>query len=140
MSSDSRLVRRARRDVVTTVAIAGAAFGIGCGHRPAARADTRPSPVTHLLAPGRPPPASAVADPGLLRVCADPNNLPFTNRKGEGFENAIAELVARDLGRRLEYCWQPQRRGFIRTTLKAGLCDVVMGVPAQFDMALPTKP
>ena len=65
----------------------------------------------------------------VLRVCADPNNLPYSNAHGAGFENRIAELVARDLGRRLVYEWRPQRRGFIRETLKADRCDLVMSVP-----------
>ena len=64
-----------------------------------------------------------------LRVCADPNNLPFSNDRGEGFENKIAALVARDLHRPLAYFWLPQRRGFIRNSLNAGRCDVVIGVP-----------
>src|SRR5690349_17648538 len=67
---------------------------------------------------------------GVLRVCADPNNLPFTNRRGEGFENRLASLIARDLGSRVEYTWWAQRRGFVRNTLKAGSCDVIMGVPS----------
>lgn len=68
-----------------------------------------------------------------LRVCADPNNLPFSNRAGRGFENEIARLLAKDLGTTLEYTWWAQRRGFFRNTLKAGLCDVVMGAPVGFD-------
>src|SRR4051794_14559785 len=68
-----------------------------------------------------------------LRVCADPNNLPFSNRAGEGFENKIAERPAASLGADLEYTWWAQRRGFVRNTLKAGLCDVVMGVPSSAD-------
>ena len=76
----------------------------------------------------------------VLRICADPNNLPFSNRKGEGFENRIAELIARDLGARVEYTWWPQRRGFVRNTLRAGLCDVVPGVPASYELVLPTRP
>ena len=78
--------------------------------------------------------------PGVLRVCADPNNLPFSNQRGEGFENKIAELLAHDLGERVEYTWWAQRRGFFRNTLKAGLCDVVIGLPSGFEMALTTKP
>jgi len=77
---------------------------------------------------------------GVLRVCADPNNLPFSNERGEGFENKIAELLAQDMGERVEYTWWAQRRGFFRNTLKAGVCDVVLGVPAGFEMALTTKP
>lgn len=75
-----------------------------------------------------------------LRVCADPNNLPFSNQRGQGFENALAQLVADELGRDLRYVWWPQRRGFIRNTLAAGRCDLVIGVPEHFEMALPTQP
>jgi quinoprotein dehydrogenase-associated probable ABC transporter substrate-binding protein len=87
--------------------------------------------------------ALAVASPShepALRVCADPNNLPFSNERGEGFENKLAELVAHDLARHVEYTWWPQRRGFIRNTLAAGRCDVVIGIPATFAMAEPTSP
>ena len=77
---------------------------------------------------------------GLLRVCADPNNLPFSNDRGQGFENKIAELVARDLGKKVEYTWWAQRRGFVRNTLKAGSCDVIVGVPTGLGMVLPTSP
>lgn len=83
--------------------------------------------------------ASAPPRPAL-RVCADPNNLPFSNRAGQGFENALAELIATDLGRTVEYTWWPQRRGFIRSTLKAGRCDLVPGVPASFELAATTAP
>jgi len=84
----------------------------------------------------------AAAPPSLpaLRVCADPNNLPFSNRRGEGFENALVELIAKDLGRRVEYTWWAERRGFVRNTLKAGLCDLLPGVPSSFEMALVTRP
>ena len=77
---------------------------------------------------------------GEFRVCADPNNLPFSNDKGEGFENKLAELVAKELGKRVTYTWWAQRRGFVRNTLKAGRCDVIMGVPAQLDMVATTRP
>jgi len=73
-----------------------------------------------------------------LRVCADPNNLPFSNERGDGFENKIATLVARDLRRPLEYAWLPQRRGFVRHSLGTGRCDVVIGVPAQYGLLQPT--
>ncbi|MEA2600318.1 MAG: mxaJ protein [Acidobacteriota bacterium] len=75
-----------------------------------------------------------------LRVCADPNNLPFSNQKLEGFENRLAEIVARDLGASVRYTWWAQRRGFFRNTLKAGTCDVVLGVPASLEMVAPTRP
>jgi quinoprotein dehydrogenase-associated probable ABC transporter substrate-binding protein len=77
--------------------------------------------------------------PGALRVCADPNNLPFSNARGEGFENALAELVAGELGKKVSYTWWAQRRGFIRNTLNAGTCDLIMGVPP-LDMIATTRP
>ena len=89
--------------------------------------------ASFALAPGG-------AAAGRVRVCADPNNLPFSNSRGEGFENAIAALLANDWGQRLEYVWWPQRRGFIRNTLAAGACDVVMGVPVRYDPVLTTRP
>ena len=83
---------------------------------------------------------SGSASTRLLRVCADPNNLPFSNRAGAGFENRIAELLAADQGARLEYTWWAQRRGFVRHTLAAGVCDVVIGVPREFEPAATTRP
>jgi mxaJ protein len=85
------------------------------------------------------PVAAAVQTPPL-RVCADPNNLPFTNQRREGFENRIAELLARDLHARIEYTWWAQRRGFLRNTLNAGRCDIVLGLPARIDGVLTTRP
>jgi mxaJ protein len=82
-------------------------------------------------------PAPAVRE---LRVCADPNNLPYSNRAGEGFENRLAESVARDLHARVSYTWWPQHRGFIRNTLKAGKCDVLMGLPSTVELAAATRP
>ena len=75
-----------------------------------------------------------------LRVCADPANLPFTNEAGEGFENRIAELLARDLGVPLEYTWFPQATGFVRNTLAAKRCDVVIGYAAGTDPVQNTNP
>ena len=75
-----------------------------------------------------------------LRVCADPNNLPFSNSRGEGFENKLAELVAGELNTRVTYTWWAQRRGFARNTLRAGLCDIIPGVPMSYELALPTRP
>ena len=84
----------------------------------------------------------AVADEAgnELRVCADPNNLPFSNDRNGGFENAIAQLFAKETGQSLAYTWWAQRRGFIRNTLKAGNCDVIMGVPVGLDMVETTRP
>jgi mxaJ protein len=81
-------------------------------------------------------PASAAGR--QLRVCADPNNLPFSNQQGEGFENKIAELVADELDAELSYTWWAQRRGFIRNTLSAGACDLVIGVPAGYELVATT--
>lgn len=86
-----------------------------------------------------PEPPPREVDPERLRVCADPNNMPFSNRRGEGFENKLAELVAGELGKELSYTWWAQRRGFIRNTLRAGACDLVMGVP-NLDYLATTRP
>ena len=75
-----------------------------------------------------------------LRVCADPNNLPFSNDRMQGFENRIAELVARDANARIEYVWWAQRRGYVRNTFGAGACDVWMGVPTESKRMLVTRP
>jgi mxaJ protein len=84
--------------------------------------------------------ASPPAPQQHLRVCADPNNLPFSNEQQEGFENKIAALVAREMNVDVEYKWWAQRRGFIRNTLKAHECDLVIGVPASFELAQTTSP
>lgn len=75
-----------------------------------------------------------------LRVCADPNNLPFSNKEQEGFENKIAELMAKELGATLTYYWWPHQRGMVRRTLSAGLCDVLIGIPMGYKRVLWTKP
>ena len=75
-----------------------------------------------------------------LRVCADPDNLPLSHEDGSGFENRIAELVAAELGAQLRYEWLPLRRGFVRKTLGAGLCDVFIGVPREFERVATTRP
>ena len=73
--------------------------------------------------------ATAPAAANVLRVCANPDNLPFSNRKGEGFENRIAQLIGAELGLPVTYTWHYQRRGFLRRTLNAEQCDLVMGAP-----------
>lgn len=75
-----------------------------------------------------------------LAVCADPANLPFSNDRGEGFENRIAQLVAGELGATLRYAWNMQRRGFLRRTLSAGACDLVLGAPAGLQGLVTTRP
>jgi mxaJ protein len=75
-----------------------------------------------------------------LRVCADPNNMPFSNAAGEGFENRIVELIAHELDAHVTYYWHAQRRGFLRETLKAGSCDVVPGLPSNLEGVRTTLP
>jgi mxaJ protein len=106
--------------VRAAAAIAGLAGGLGC-------AEAEPREVPRL-------------GDGVLRVCADPNNLPFSNEREEGFENRLAELVADGLAAELEYTWWAQRRGYVRNTLRAGLCDLLLGVPSGFELAQPTRP
>jgi len=94
-----------------------------------------------LLASG-----SAVAQTGelvdrsQLRVCAEPNNLPYSDEKKEGFENKIAELVGGELGLKVDYAWFPQVIGFVRNTLRAHLCDLVMGTFAGDEIMQTTNP
>lgn len=85
-------------------------------------------------------PARAATTMRELRVCADPNNLPFSNQQQQGFENKIAELVARDLNAKLTYVWYAQRRGFTRNTLNAHKCDLLVGIPASFERVSTTVP
>lgn len=76
----------------------------------------------------------------VLRVCSDPNNLPFSNERQQGFENRIANVLADELHAQVKYTWWPQRRGFIRNTLRANECDVVMGMPTAMELAATTRP
>ena len=75
-----------------------------------------------------------------LRVCADPDNLPYSHRLETGFENRIASLLAHDLGRTLQYHWQALQRGFVRKTIGEGQCDLLIGVPADYGSLLTTRP
>jgi mxaJ protein len=75
-----------------------------------------------------------------LRVCADPNNLPFSKQDQTGFENRIVRVIADELHANVTYVWWPQRRGFLRETLRAGRCDIVPGAVAAMDALLTTKP
>ena len=85
---------------------------------------------------------ASTAPPKLqtLRVCADPNNMPFSNERQQGFENRIASLIAHDLVVPVQYTWWPERRGFVRNTLEARSCDVVMQVPASYELTEHTAP
>ncbi|HEY0941043.1 MAG TPA: quinoprotein dehydrogenase-associated putative ABC transporter substrate-binding protein [Steroidobacter sp.] len=89
----------------------------------------------------------ATPEQSVLRVCADPNNLPQSNERGEGYENKIAEELARDLGKSIEYTFFPQRMGFVRNTLrrrdettKQYKCDVIIGVPKGYELTATTRP
>src|SRR6266404_3406595 len=81
-----------------------------------------------------------LVDPKVLRVCADPRNLPFSNEKGEGFENKLAEFFAEKLQKKLDYMYYPQATGFVRMTLGSHRCDVIMGFPQGNDLAQGTNP
>src|SRR5215470_10751950 len=81
-----------------------------------------------------------LVDPKVLRVCADPRNLPFSNDKGEGFENKLGELFAEKLQKKLDFMYFPQATGFVRMTLGAHRCDVIMGFPQGDDLAQGTNP
>lgn len=78
--------------------------------------------------------------PGLLRVCADPDNMPLSNQKGEGFEQKIAELIGKEWNTKVEYAWWPVRRGFFSRALNGRYCDVAIEAPGGLDMAGVTKP
>jgi mxaJ protein len=93
-----------------------------------------PSPAhTQALRPN-------IAKPGVIRVCADPDNMPLSNQKGEGFEQKIAELVAKEWNAKVEYAWWPVRRGFFARALNGRYCDIAIQAPSGFDMAGVTKP
>ena len=79
-------------------------------------------------------------DPHVFRVCADPRNLPFSNEAGEGFENKLAEVFAKKLDKKVAYAWYPGAPGFVRNTLNAHKCDVIMGFPQGSDFAQVTNP
>jgi quinoprotein dehydrogenase-associated probable ABC transporter substrate-binding protein len=81
-----------------------------------------------------------LVDPKVLRVCADPRNMPFSNDKGEGIENKLAELFAEKLQKRLDYMYFPQATGFVKMTLGAHRCDVIMGFPQGDDLVQGTNP
>jgi quinoprotein dehydrogenase-associated probable ABC transporter substrate-binding protein len=100
-----------------------------------------------LCAAAAPAFASAAESDDKLRVCADPNNLPLSNSRGEGYENKIADELARDLGKKVEYTFFPQRMGFVRNTLrqqdpvtKQFKCDLIIGVPARYELTATTRP
>lgn len=106
----------------------------GLAHAGAAAPDSGESALSRVAA------AQAREKPGQLVVCADPNNLPFSNQAGQGFENKIAALLAHDLQVQLRYVWWAQRRGFARHTLKEDRCDIWPGVAAGLESLATTRP
>jgi quinoprotein dehydrogenase-associated probable ABC transporter substrate-binding protein len=119
-------------------------LALPCTAQPTAVQPTAAQPTAAQAAAA---PDAGPGHDGVLRVCQDPNNLPFSHRSQAGFENKIAALFAQELGWKLETTWFPQRIGFIRNTLRAKQdhgdgykCDLVTGVPAGFDMAATTHP
>lgn len=97
------------------------------------------SPVAAQQLSAAPTTATAHQPAAPLRVCADPNNLPFSNQQQQGFENQIATLIARDMGTSVTYYWFPQREAFFEKTLDRGLCDVVMSVPEGMEGTATTR-
>ena len=108
---------------VAILALACAAFAHGAGAQDAQTEDS-----------------IELVDPHVLRACADPRDLPFSNEAGEGFENKIAELFARKLGKSVAYTFYPDATGFVRNTLNAHRCDVVLGIAQGDDLVQPTNP
>lgn len=127
--------RRMKRVFYFSFLLLAASFSLSC----AGKAQTQQAASTQSSIQQTPSPQIPRAQ-NALRVCADPNNLPFSNQKQEGFENKLADLIANEMKVPVEYTWWAQRRGFFRNTLKAGECDVVMGVPSSLEMALTTSP
>ena len=118
----------AARRLPTGVVLLTAALLASVAHRSLAQDAASPGPSLDLI------------DPKVLRVCADPHNMPFSTESGEGFENKIAEVVARKLGKSIGYTWYPGSPGFVRNTLGAYKCDVIMGMPQGSDLVQVSNP
>jgi quinoprotein dehydrogenase-associated probable ABC transporter substrate-binding protein len=121
--TQKRNARATKSIAVATLALIGAALPAGAGAQDAQSEDS-----------------IELIDPHVFRACADPRNLPFSNEAGEGFENKIAELFARKLGKSVGYTFYPGATGFIRNTLNAHRCDVVLGIAQGDDIVQPTSP
>ena len=124
----ARSARRKRLARMSLCAIGAAVAGTIVSGKLLAQALERPEWSLELI------------DPKVLRVCADPHNMPFSTEKGEGFENKLAELFAQKLGKGLSYAWYPQATGFVRNTLAAHKCDLIMGAPQGDDVVQVTNP
>lgn len=132
---------RGQRPVVLVLMLAFIVFAVSRGEIQQAAAAAEPSTSVAASEPSRNQETEGKSGARrVLRVCADPNNLPFSSIKEKGFENLLVELIASELDADLEYTWWAQRRGFIRNTLRARLCDLVPGVPSSFELVLATRP
>ena len=121
------------RSAIVTAALVGM---LSCG-----LATLRPvEALAQTQGPGSEAGALELVDPDVFRACGDPRNLPFSNDKGEGFENKLAELFAAKLGKKLSYTYFPQATGFVRMTIGSYRCDVIMGFPQGDDQAQGTIP
>ncbi|MDT4968308.1 MAG: mxaJ protein [Acidobacteriota bacterium] len=125
------------RILTVAVVLAAVTLHLSCAGTQQEAQQQRPSPA---VIQSQPVLENAAYTRGTLRVCSDPNNLPFSNEKLEGFENKIADLIGREMHLKVEYAWWAQRRGFVRNTLKAGLCDIIIGMPSSSELALTTRP
>ncbi len=124
----ARSARRKRLARMSLCAIGAAVAGTIVSGKLLAQALERPEWSLELI------------DAKVLRVCADPHNMPFSTERGEGFENKLAELFAQKLGKELSYAWYPQATGFVRNTLAAHKCDVIMGAPQGDEVVQATNP
>ncbi|MBV8838542.1 MAG: substrate-binding domain-containing protein [Alphaproteobacteria bacterium] len=132
--------------IAALVAISVGASAQGVPQAPPAQGPLVQTPPPRTGIPSAAPDVSTspngfeLVDPKVLRVCADPNNLPFSNEAGEGFENKIAALLAKELGKDLSFTWYPSGPGFVRRTLAAYRCDLIMGMPQGDDIVQVTNP
>jgi quinoprotein dehydrogenase-associated probable ABC transporter substrate-binding protein len=132
---NSRILQSARR-TATGMSVLVPMLALGFGVLPAVEANAQPANVAGSNDTG----SLELVDPNVLRACGDPRNMPFSNDKGEGFENKLAELFAAKLGKKLSYTYFPQATGFVRMTLGSFRCDVIIGFPQGDDQAQVTVP
>jgi quinoprotein dehydrogenase-associated probable ABC transporter substrate-binding protein len=138
-------MRSLRSNIVAAVALLAACGTLGAQGKQGIDAQAQKQVEAQAQAGGIST-APEKADP-VLHVCADPSSLPQSNDRGEGYENKIAEALARDLGKKVEYTFFPQRMGFVRMTLRARnettlkfKCDLIIGVPKGYDLTATTQP
>ena len=123
--------------IIAALAICGLCVGATA---PVARASATAVASTAPATPANPSAETPNGTGVVMTVCADPNNMPFSNRAGDGFENRITQLIAHDLNMKVRYVWWAQRRGFVRNTLKDAKCDLWPGIAAGVDNVQTTRP